>query len=86
MAKEVTTKSSKEKSISKLKSLNATDKQELQKKLDEESKFRNYFEFGMNVKYIKPHQVKSVYFCHLFVLFCILKTFNNINFISSVRC
>lgn len=49
--------SSKEKSNPKLKALNAAEKEKLQKKIDEESKFRNYFEFGLNVKYIKPHQV-----------------------------
>ncbi len=62
VAKELAKGSSKERSNAKVKSLSAAEKKKLQTKADEESKYRNYFEFGMNVKYLKPHQV--TYFSH----------------------
>lgn len=60
VAKELAKGSSKEKSNAKMKSFSAAEKQKMQSKADEESKYRNYFEFGMNVKYIKPHQVLAI--------------------------
>lgn len=58
MAKEMAKGSTKDQSSSKVKSMTASEKQKLQAKVDEESKYRNYFEFNMNVRFIKPHQVK----------------------------
>lgn len=58
MAKEMAKGSNKEKSSAKVKAMSASEKQKMQAKVDEESKYRNYFEFNMNVRFIKPHQVK----------------------------
>ncbi|KAK3910995.1 S1 RNA-binding domain-containing protein 1 [Frankliniella fusca] len=60
VTKELAKGGSKAKSDAKGKPLSAAEKKKLQAKADEESKYRNYFEFGMNVKYIKPHQVLAI--------------------------
>lgn len=60
VAKELGKGLSKDQSSAKVKSLTASEKQKLQAKVDEESKYRNYFEFNMNVRFIKPHQVLAI--------------------------
>lgn len=56
--KEATKASSKKSSSTK--PLTVAVKQKLQAKADEESKYQNYFDFSMNVKYIKPHQILAI--------------------------